>query len=138
MRVTLVALVVVASLGTSSPVVLGVKHRLLYGVGWGTAHPRRIFNGGDPSGEAFDLAWKRWGGSTTVADGLTWVFTPSGGYYRKPLPIELRAFRIGRCAGGGPPAYTRLDARVVVKPGGTFGHWFPWGPTGGDICKHLD
>ena len=146
MRVTLVSLVAGASLalsvsgvmGASRPLVLGAKHRLLYGVGWGTPHPRRIFNGGDPSGQALDLAWKNWGSSTTVARGLTWVFTPRGGYYRKPLPIELRAFKIGRCTRGGPLAYTRLDARIVVKPGGDFGRWFSWGPTGGDICKHLD
>lgn len=139
MRATLVAFVLGASLaGTSSSVVLGAKHRLLGGVGWGSAHPSRIFNGGDPSGEAFGLTWKSWGSSTATARGLTWVFMPRGGYYRKPLPIELRASKIGRCARGGPLAYTRLQARVVVKPGGTFGHWFLWGPTAGDICKHLD
>ena len=137
MRVLLAVLMSVVA-GPSPSIVLGAKHRLLYGVGWGTAHPRRIFNGGDPSGEAFDLTWRSWGNSTTTARGLTWVFTPHGGYYRKPLPIELRAFKIGRCTAGGPLAYTRLDARVVVRPGGAFGHWFPWGPTDGDVCKHLD
>ena len=139
MRATLAAFVLGASLaGTSPSVVLGAKHRLRDGVGWGTAHPPRIFNGGDPSGEAFDLAWQRWGSSTARARGLTWVFTPHGGYYRKPLPIELRAFKIGRCTRGSPLAYTRLEARIVVRPGGTFGHWLLWGPTRGDICKHLD
>ena len=47
---TLVVLGTAAASDTS--VVLGKKHLLRYGMGWGTAHPRLILNGGDPGGKA--------------------------------------------------------------------------------------
>ena len=108
-------------------VVLGKKDLLMYGIGWGTAHPRTIFNGGDPNGRAWGLHWTRWGASRSLARGRTWIFKPAGGYYSKPGAIELRASRIGRCTAGGPRAYTRLQAREAVRPGGPLGRWFVWG-----------
>lgn len=112
---------------TSTPV-LGRPHLTgRHGVGWGTAHPRLIYNGGDPSGKAWNLRWSRWGASSTTAHGFTWLFRPSGGYYAKPGAIELRAYRLGHCTPGGPIAYTRLSARVAARPGGALGRWFAWG-----------
>jgi hypothetical protein len=116
-----------AAAGAKTSVVLGKKHLLAYGIGWGTAHPRLIFNGGDPSGKAWHLRWRNWGAPSASARGLTWIFRPKGGYYRKPGAIELRASRIGRCTPHGPRAYTRLRARVAVRPGGHLTHWFAWG-----------
>jgi hypothetical protein len=112
---------------TPPPVALGKAHLLRSGVGWGTAHPSRIFNGGDPAGLAFKLRWRGWGSPEAYAQGLTWISRPKGGYYAKPGVIELRADRIGRCTADGPRAYTRLRARVVAKPGGKLGTWFAWG-----------
>jgi hypothetical protein len=111
----------------ASPVVLGKKGLLLHGVGWGTAQPRVIFNGGDPNGRAWGLRWTGWGGRDAHARGRTWLFMPDGGYYSKSGVIELRASRIGRCTPHGPRAYTRLQAREAVRPGGPLGHWFVWG-----------
>ena len=121
--------------GTGSPALVlgGPRHTLLNGIGWGTAHPPVIYNGGDPSGRAFDLKWRDWGSPVAEAHGLTWLFMPRGGYYRKPGAIELRAFRIRRCATTGPRAYTRLQVRVADRPGGPIvGTWGPW--ASGGIC----
>jgi hypothetical protein len=114
-------------------VVLGSSKVVHNAVGWGTAHPRRIDNGGVPSGKAFSLRWTSWGTSVAHARGFTWIYTPHGGYYGKPGAIEMRAFRIGQCIAGGPRAYTRLQIRVARKPGGRLSGWFSWGGWHG-IC----
>jgi hypothetical protein len=133
-RISLVAASVLALLTLAAPaatggeqVVLGRKHLLNGGVGWGTAHPRVIFNGGDPNGRAWHLRWHGWGTRVARATGRTWLFNPRGGYYSKPGAIELRAYRIGHCTKGGPRAYTQLKAREAVKPGGRLSRWFDWG-----------
>jgi len=124
----LALLVASSALGSSSAsVVLGREHLLQGGQGWGTAHPSLIFNGGDPSGRAWDLRWSGWGSPVAEAHGLTWIFRPDGGYFGKPGAIELRASVIGRCTPSGPRAYTRLEARVAARPGGPLGKWFVWG-----------
>jgi hypothetical protein len=116
-----------------TPIVLGKKHLLRYGTGWGTAHPHVIFNGGVPNGKAWDLRWRGWGTASARARGLTWLYKPKGGYYGTPGAIELRAYRIGRCTSRGPLAYTRLQVREAIKPGGPLGRWQPWGDWH-DIC----
>lgn len=122
-----IALPVVASAGHSE-VVLGKKNLMgRYGIGWGTPHPSRIYNGGVPSGNAWNLRWSNWGSASTTAHGLTWLYRPNGGYYAKPGAIELRAYRLGQCEAGGERAYTRLAARVAVRPGGALGRWYAWG-----------
>ena len=120
--------------GAETGVVLGKKHLLTYGVGWGSVHPRLIFNGGDPSGKAWHLTWRSWGAASTFARGLTWISRPKGGYYSKPGAIQLRASRISRCTAHGPRAYTHLQARVAVRPGGRLSKWFAWGGWK-NICK---
>jgi hypothetical protein len=111
----------------SSPVILGNKNVVMHGIGWGTQHPSVIFNGGDPSGRAWNLRWSDWGDVTAEAHGLTWVSGPHGGYNPKPAAIELRASHIGRCDGAGALAYTRLEARERTGPGRPLGPWFVWG-----------
>jgi hypothetical protein len=75
-----------------------------------------IFNGGDPSGRAWNLRWRGWGTPVATAQGLTWISRPAGGYYAKPAAIELRASRIGQCVPDGPRAYTQLQAREALRP----------------------
>jgi hypothetical protein len=130
----IVLLAFVASSNAGTVVVLGKKRLLADGVGWGTPHPRVIFNGGDPSGKAFDLHWSDWGSTAAHATGLTWVNRPKGGYYAKPAEIQLQAYRLGKCASSGPTAYTRLRAREATKPGGALSQWFAWGGWT-TICK---
>ena len=123
-----------ATLTADKPqVVLGKKHLLRYGVGWGTARPPVIFNGGVPNGKAWKLRWTGWRTTAALAHGLTWIYRPQGGYYARPGAIELRAYRIGRCTARGPLAYTRLQVREAAKPGGPLGRWEPWGGWH-DIC----
>jgi len=117
-----------ASVAGQRPVVLGKKGLLVHGIGWGTAHPRLVFNGGDPSGRAFGLRWTGWGTAVAHARGRTWVPRPKGGgYYAKSGVILMRAYALGRCSPKGPRVYTRLKVRVAVRPGGRLGRWFPWG-----------
>ena len=111
-----------------SPVpVLGSRHFAPHGVGWGTARPPTLFNGGDPSGKVWKIRWSSWGGKVVTGRGLNWVLRPTGGYYAKPVPIDLRAYRLGRCSPGQPLAYLHLDVREPSRPGGTVGRWFAWG-----------
>ena len=118
---------VIANAGNRE-VVLGKRNlNGRYGIGWGTAHPSVIYNGGVPSGKAWSLRWSNWGAESTTARGLTALYRPSGGYYDKPGAIELRAYRIGQCEAGGKLAYTRLAARVAIRPGGALSRWFAWG-----------
>lgn len=96
------------------------------GVGWGSARPARIYNGGVPSGEVRAIRWRRWGRRTADGVGWTSIYTPHGGYYDRPGRIQLRATDIGRCPGHSRPAYRHLIARVVTRPGGRYGRWFNW------------
>jgi hypothetical protein len=96
------------------------------GSGFGTARPKTIFNGGDPSGLVEHLTWSHWGSRTTTAIGKTAIFKPGGGYYPGLVRAELRATRLGHCSARGPAAYTRLEARVPSRPGGPLGKWFLW------------
>ncbi|MXG89718.1 hypothetical protein [Nocardioides flavescens] len=119
--------------GAPTPVLGSPSYMAPYGVGWGTAHPRVIDNGGDPSGSVKALRWRSWGEPTTKARGLTPIFRPGGGYYRKPARIVLRATDLGTC-GAATEAYTRLEFRVAKVPGGSVsGPWRPWAGSA-DLC----
>lgn len=107
-------------------VVLGAKAFAPMGRGFGNAHPRAIFNGGDPSGLVQNITWHRWGSAVTVGWGKTSIFKPHGGYYPQLVRAELRASKLGRCRPNGPRAYTRLEAREPSRPGGPLGKWFLW------------
>jgi hypothetical protein len=104
------------------------------GEGWGTTKPARIFNGGDPSGLVTHIQWASWGARSAIGYGLNPIFKPRGGYYRKLAHIELRARALGKCSGGGPPAYMQLSFRIPSYPGGPLGGWMLWSGTK-SICK---
>jgi hypothetical protein len=95
-----------------------------HGEGWGTAHPKTIYNGGDPSGLISDVHWASWGGAVALGHGLNSIFKPHGGYYGHQVAIQLKAKRIGRCEGHS--AYLKLFIREPRKPGGPFGPWLSW------------
>jgi hypothetical protein len=133
MRSSLCALLILAAcLGAAStaaaahPPVLGKKGLMPYGTGWGSAHPREIFNGGAPSGSVSRIRWRHWGAATATGSGRAPTYKPGGGYYAKRVRVQLRATRLGRCPGGHRRAYTRLIVREQTKPGGPFGDWFAW------------
>jgi hypothetical protein len=94
--------------------------------GFGHAHPKRIFNGGDPSGLITHIQWTQWGAATAHGWGKTYIFKPQGGYYPRPVRAELRAGRLGHCSSTSPLAYRHLAVREPSKPGGKLGAWFSW------------
>jgi hypothetical protein len=123
-------LLVGAAAGSASArprVVLGSPSYYAPGsTGFGIAHPRAIFNGGDPSGSVFDIHWSSWGGETAFGVGKHPIFKPGGGYYKRPVRARLHAVALGRCYPGGPLTYRRLYVRDPVRPGGPLGKWYPW------------
>lgn len=130
------AVVLAASAAAMGGPVLGSRQFYKPGatIGWGTAHPKEVYNGGDPSGDVTHIRWRDWGAKVIYGQGLTHTFKPHGGYYRQMVPIELKASRLSRCSRHGPRAYTRLHVRVVTRPGGNYGPWGPWSSHDGNIC----
>jgi hypothetical protein len=121
------ALVVAAAAGSSRRVVLGAaSYAGPNGAGWGKPHPKRIYNGGDPSGLIRHVHWISWGGAVARGHGRHAIFKPHGGYYRKLVRIQLRAYDLGRCTRHGPLAYRRLSFREPSRPGGPVGRWHWW------------
>ena len=94
------------------------------GQGWGTAHPRFIYNGGDASGSITNVHWSSWGGAVAHGRGRHPIFKPHGGYYRRPVVALLKAIDIGPCEGR--DAYLRLLIREPRRPGGLLGAWRSW------------
>lgn len=104
-----------------------------YAAGWGEVAPAVVSNGGaSASGTISRIHWSGWGGKVALGHGLNPTFMPHGGYYRKPVVIELRASDIRRCKRGGRLVYTRFSAREQVRPGGPMGKWFAWAA---DMCR---
>jgi hypothetical protein len=100
-----------------------------YAAGWGEVAPATISNGGvSASGTIFQIHWSKWGGSIAVGRGLHPTFRPQGGYFSRPVVIELRASAVRRCRPGGRLVYTRFSVREQVRPGGPMGKWFAWAP----------
>jgi hypothetical protein len=127
LTLVLSALVLGGCGGHHGQVVLGSRHVVAHGVGWGTPRPPEIFNGGVPNGKAWRIRWENWAGSVARGRGLTWIYRPHGGYYGKPGRIELRAYMIGRCSPESGRTYLHLKARESIRPGGPLGRWFEWG-----------
>lgn len=124
--VLLAGLVGPASANAGRPPLLGAKAFAPNGLGFGVAHPKRIFNGGDPNGFVRHVRWRHWGRAVAIGHGLGSQFKPGGGYYARPVKVRLRAKRLGYCGNSNWPAYTRLVASMQVKPGGRFSDWFRW------------
>jgi hypothetical protein len=100
-------LALASAASAAGPPVLGTKGLMPYGTGWGTAHPREIFNGGAPSGSVSRIRWRHWGAATATGSGRAPTYKPGGGYYAKRVRVQLRATRLGRC-----PAATVAPTRA--------------------------
>jgi hypothetical protein len=109
---------------TAAPVLGSKQFSDPYGAGFGHPEPEVIFNGGDPSGEVSEIHWRSWGGTVAIGYGRNPIFRPQGGYYRKLGRVELRANKLGKCAG--KLAYTRLEIRAPKRPGAKLGQWVLW------------
>jgi hypothetical protein len=111
---------------TTAPVLGAKGYGAPSATGWGTYKPKEFFNGGDPSGQVFAIAWKHWGHKMATGTGRGYIFKPSGGYYQGSVRIELRALNLGHCSSTGPLAYRRLQVRSPSRPGGPLGGWMLW------------
>jgi hypothetical protein len=49
--------------------VLGGRHAFPNGQGFGKAHPRTVYLGGDPTGEVSSMTWRHWGQRRAVGFG---------------------------------------------------------------------
>jgi hypothetical protein len=112
--------------------VLGSKQYRIGGKGWGTMEPKKLSNGGVPSGIIDHIHWKSWGGSTAIGWGRGWIYEPQGGYYDRSVRVRLRALDIGNCAGH--RAYRHLSVRKPSRPGGKLGPWHSWTYRGENLC----
>ena len=117
-----------------SKVVLGSTMFLPHSKGFGIAAPSTIFKGGDPSGLITHITWQHWGKTTAIGWGRTYIFKPSGGFYSKQVPVELRASTVSWDAADHAQAYMLLDAKEPSRPGGALGSWFEWSGPGG-MCN---
>jgi hypothetical protein len=114
-----------ASAGSGSSITLGSSaFAKPDGEGWGAARPARIYNGGDPSGLVTEIQWTNLGGTVAIGYGLGSIFKPKGGYYSRPVLVELRAQTLGHC--GSQRAYTQLAIRSPSKPEAGLGSWHLW------------
>jgi hypothetical protein len=119
-----VGLVSVEAYGANRPVLGSASFAGRYGEGWGTARPAKIYNGGDLNGMVKEIQWTSWGGRAAIGYGLEWTFKPTGGYYERPLLVELRAQSLGHCRS--QRAYRQLAIRGPEKPEGPLGSWHLW------------
>jgi hypothetical protein len=108
------------ALAASGPVVLGSKNFIVWGgKGFGTAHPRELVVGGDPSVLISRIRWRGWGHER--APGVGFYAAPQigrgGGYYRKHFRADLRVSGIGTCGPNGPRTYMALKVKVALQPG---------------------
>jgi hypothetical protein len=126
-------LVVSGTAASSTNVVLGsTEFAKPHGEGWEASRPAKIYNGGDPSGLVKEIQWTSWGGETATGYGLGYIFKPGGGYYGRPVLVELRAQALGRC--GSRAAYRQLAIRTPAKPEAPLGSWHLWSEAK-SLCK---
>lgn len=83
---------------STATVVLGSKSAFPNGKGFGTAKPRVVFLGGDPTGYVSKLTWQRWGESHAVGFGQGWCAGQSvaAGHY---CLTALHVSSLGTCHG---------------------------------------
>ena len=98
-----------------------------YGIGWATAHPKEIFNGGDPSGDVRSIHWSHWGAATATGHGLGAGFKPQGvlrpagqddaqGIWIGPMHSPTARAPTGHCGSS-----SRSNRAVRTTPGGPRG-----------------
>jgi hypothetical protein len=102
-----------AALGRSSSPVLGWKHAFQGGTGFGTAKPRTVDLGGDPTGEVKTISWQHWDAAHAVGFGRGWCPGQSvaAGH---PCPVALHVSGLGSCHGR--RAYLKLAFYFKTGP----------------------
>ena len=69
--VLLFAYAVVPATGAGKLVIGSKVFQTPIGRGWGTTEPKRLYNGGVPSGDIDRIHWESWGGPTAIGWGRT-------------------------------------------------------------------
>ena len=68
--------------------------------GYGTVRPARVFNGGDPTGDIWDITWSSWGGEQATGAGTSyWVPPGAGAAGSVKEPATIVAYNLGTCDG---------------------------------------
>jgi hypothetical protein len=68
--------------------------------GYGTVRPARVFNGGDPTGDIWDIAWSTWGGDQATGVGTSYWEPPGAGVAGSVKePATIVAYNLGTCDG---------------------------------------
>ena len=125
--------------GSAEQVVLGSKtydHGVpvtWHWLGWGTARPPVVSNGGDPGGVVFNIHWHKWGQPIATAYARTSIYLAKRGWYWG-VWIEVRAVLIGKCPNADARAYLHLQVRERKRLNGPLGPWIEWG--GGPPRSH--
>jgi hypothetical protein len=71
-----------------------------HGAGFGQVRPKKIFNGGDPTGIVSDITWSSWGGSRAMGTGTSDYVGPSQSVATgKEEHATVVAFKLGTCHG---------------------------------------
>jgi hypothetical protein len=68
--------------------------------GYGTVRPARVFNGGDPTGDIWDITWSTWGGEQATGAGTSYWEPPGAGVAGSVKePATIVAYNLGTCDG---------------------------------------
>ena len=76
--------------------VLGARGAFQAGKGFGSAEPRIVYLGGDPTGYVSKITWRHWGEATAVGFGQGWCpgRSVAAGHY---CLAALHVWALGRC-----------------------------------------
>ena len=69
--------------------------------GYGTVQPSRVFNGGDPTGDIWDITWASWGGEQAIGTGMSYAIPPGAVSVAQSVkqPATIVAYNLGYCNG---------------------------------------
>ncbi len=111
--VGLLLLTATSALGRSPLPVLGSRHAFPNGAGFGTAKPRHVYLGGDPTGNVHSVSWRRWGSQRATAFGIGWCpgRSVAAGH---PCPVSLHVYALASCRGH--RAYTEMAFYFKTRP----------------------
>jgi hypothetical protein len=79
---------------------LGAPGAFQDGSGFGQARPRRVFYGGDPTGDIRAITWRTWGGPTAIGTGIGY-YEPDNAPVAESYsqPAQIKAYDLGLCHG---------------------------------------
>jgi len=70
------------------------------GSGFGQVKPKKVYNGGDPTGLVTSITWHDWGGGQATGTGLSDYVAPGQSVAQGKIePVRIVAFDLGTCSG---------------------------------------